>query len=440
MKQSSFRPFTLLLMGQAISLFGSSLTGFALGVWAYHEVGSVTIYSMIALANILPLVLLSPVAGAVVDRISRKQIIIVAQIAAILITATLAFLYWTDVLRPWHIIALVALNSCFNAFVLPTVSATIPLMVPKSDLTRANGMIALAFGLIELITPALAGTIYTHIGMETIFIIDIATFVIGITTLALVRIPQPKFKTHEDAEKAEKESLWQSIAEGWYYLRSEPSLFAMIIFYSAVASTLVAVGIMVQPMILGFSDAQNMGFIMSFAATGVLVGSSLMILLKNIETHMPIILTVTLIVGIGCIFTPIFTTPWMIALGGFVMMCCFPIFDTNNRALFQRKVEATKLGRVIGLRNFALGLSQCIMLIIAGPLADGFFEPAMQEGGFLVPYLADIYGVGPGRGIAVMISLLGCMVTVLVLAAFTVKRIRRIDHLIADADSLVVEA
>ena len=356
-----------------------------------------------------------------------------------MITASLALLYWADALKPWHIIALVALNSCFNAFVLPSVSAIVPLMVSKADLTRANGMIALAFGIIELITPALAGIIYTQVGMQMIFYIDLATFAAGLVALVLVTIPQPKFKTAEEAEKAKSQSLWQSIAEGWHYLRQEPSLLAMIVFYSAIAAILVAIGIMVQPMILGFTNAQNMGIIMSCAATGVLLGSSLMIALKNIQTHMPMILTVTLIVAVGCIVTPIFTTPWVIAVGGFVMMCCFPIFDTNNRALFQRKVEATKIGRVVGLRNFALGIGQSIMLIIAGPVADGVFEPAMQSGGFLVPYFADIYGVGQGRGIAVMISMLGCLMTVLVLIAIAVKRIRCIDSLIDDADSQVGE-
>ena len=437
MSQASFRPFTILLIAQAISLFGSSLTGFALGVWAYKEVGSVTIYSMIALANILPMVLLSPLAGAVVDRVNRKMIIIVAQLAAISITALLTLLYWQEVLEPWHIIALVALNSVFNAFVLPSISATVPLMVHKSDLTRANGLISLSFGLIELTTPALAGIIYTQIGMEMIFFIDIITFVIGISALIFIRIPQPKFKSDADKERAHKESLWQSIVEGWLYLKSEPSMVAMLGFYAAVAATLVAVGIMVQPMMLGFMDAQHMGIIMSGAASGVLLGSILMVALKNIEVHMPIILSVTFIVALGCIFTPMFTVSWQIGIGGFIMMCCFPIFDTNNRALFQRKVEATKLGRIIGLRNFALGISQSIMLIGAGPMADKIFEPAMQEGGFLTPYFAGIYGTGQGRGIAVMISMLGVILAMLVISAFLVRKIRCIDSLIADADSLV---
>lgn len=437
MKQKSLRPFTILLIGQAISLFGSSLTGFALGIWAYREVGSVTIYSMIALANILPIVLLSPLAGAVVDRVSRKKIIVIAQIAAISITGILALLYWYDVLKPWHIIALVALNSVFNAFVLPSVSAIVPLMVPKSSLTRANGMIALAFGLIELTTPAIAGLIFTKIGMQMIFIIDIVTFAVGIFVLLITRIPRLKLSNDDEAEKVEKDSLWQSIVEGWVYLKNEPSLLAMIVFYSAVASMLVAIGIMVQPMILGFTDAQHMGVIMSIAASGVLVGSSVMILLKNVEKHMPAILIVTLVVGIGCIFTPMFTAPWVIAFGGFIMMCCFPIFDANNRALFQRKVDPAKLGRIVGLRNFALGLSQSIMLVFSGPLADRFFEPAMQEGGALAPYFSAFYGVGQGRGVAVMISLLGCIMTVMVLIAFFTRRIRCIDELIEDSDDLI---
>ncbi len=437
MTQASFRPFTILLIAQSISLFGSSLTGFALGIWAYREIGSVTIYSMIALANILPMVLLSPLAGAVVDRMSRKKIIVLAQFAAILITAVLAFLYWFKLLQAWHIIALVALNSIFNAFVLPAISATVPLMVPKDKLVKANGMIALSFGLIELITPALAGAIFTQVGMKMIFIVDIATFVIGVTALILTKVPQPRFNSQEEKTTSEHESIWISIVQGWRYLQSEPSLIAVILFYSAVASTMIAVSIMVQPMILGFTDAQNMGVIMSISASGVLVGSILMIVLKNIKRHMPLILTVTLIVALGCIVTPMFTVPWKIALGGFVMMCCFPIFDTNNRSLFQRKVEASKLGRVIGLRNFALGVSQSVMLICAGPIADKVFEPAMQEGGALVPYFAHIYGVGQGRGVAVLISLLGAVMAVLVLLAFITKRIRRIDLLIKDTEHLI---
>ncbi|HEY9032413.1 MAG TPA: MFS transporter, partial [Pseudomonadales bacterium] len=98
MPPTSIKAFTVLLIAQSFSIFGTSLTGFALGVWVYNEVGSATIYSLIALANGIPIVLFSPLAGAIVDRVNRKKIILAAQLAACLITATLMLLYSVDAL------------------------------------------------------------------------------------------------------------------------------------------------------------------------------------------------------------------------------------------------------------------------------------------------------------------------------------------------------
>ncbi len=433
MSQSpSFRSFTILLTAQAISLFGSTLTGFALGVWAYQEAGaSVTIYAMIALANGLPIVLLSPIAGAAADRWNRKKIIISSQISAILVTAILALLYWLNQLEVWHIIALVAFNSIFSAFVLPTIAATLPLMVPKDSLIRANGMISLAFGTIELAAPAISGSLYIYGGLKTIFLIDILTFMVGLSVIILTYIPQHRSK-NKDIEEAEKEHLWQSVCAGWHYLRSNEGLLSMVIFYSVTASIMLAIAIMIQPMVLAFADAKTLGFIMSFAGSGILFGSIFMIAIKNTNHHMPVIFTAAIVLSLGCIFTPISTTPMILAIGGFLIMCCFPIFDGNNRALFQRKVEPEMLGRVIGLRNFSLGICQCLMVLVAGPFVDYFFEPGMQSGGYLTSLFADIFGEGKGRGIALSISLLGIISIINILIAFSSRKLRNLDTLLDD--------
>ncbi len=429
----------MLLIGQAISLFGSSLTGFALGIWAYEQVGSATIYTIIALANIVPVVLLSPLAGAVADRYNRKTIVLFAQLGAIAITAILTTLYWYKMLTPWHIIALVTLNSICNAFILPTISATIPLMVSKHKLTKANGMIALAFGLIELATPAIAGTLYGQGGMQTLFLLDLATFSIGIGALWITRIPQPQQQAsykaeHADDNEEEPMSLFASIAEGVRYLADQPALIVLVGFFSIMAGLLISAAIMVQPMLLGFAKPEHMGQIMSFAATGMILGAAVMIALSKVNRHMPIILIAGGILGLGCLLVPITTTPWIVAAGGFVIMASFPVIDANVRSIYQRKVDPSKLGRVIGLRNFVLGLTQCVMLLAVGPLADSFYEPAMQADGWMAPLLGDIYGTGQGRGIAVLVSSIGALMLVAVCLASLSRNIRRVDVLLPDVE------
>lgn len=429
MPTRSFKHFSILLAAQAVSIFGTSLTGFALGVWVFKEIGSVTIFFLIALANGIPMVLLSPLAGAVVDRVSRKKVMLSAQVAAFTITGILLLLYSQQLLQPWHIIALVGINSVFLAFVWPAVNATIPLMVPAAKLTRANGMISMAFGMIHLTSPAISGTLYDKAGIQVILLIDLATYVFAFTTVLLMPIPQPS-----GMEKAASRatSIVQSMQEGWRYLIGNASLKYLTLFYSLVAGILISMGVMIQPMLLSITTPQTMGFILSAAGSGVFFGSLLMISLKNVNRHMPIILVATFCAGTACLLTPISKTPWVLALGGFLIMSCFPIFDANNRSLLQRKVDAEMLGRVIGLRNFTLGSARFAMMLVTGLLVDNLLEPSMLQGGSLVPLFGDIFGSGKGRGIALALSLFGSVILLLALLALWMRPLRQLDELLED--------
>lgn len=432
----SLRSFTLLLIAQSISMFGTSLTGFSLGVWVFEEVGSATIYAMIALANAIPLVLLSPIAGAIVDRMNRKIIIISAQLASFAITAALMFLFSIDLLRPWHIIALVALNSVFLAFVLPAVTATVPLMVHKEQLTRANGMIALAAGIIQLVSPAIAGNLYESFGLDTIFTIDLCTYVVALLAVILTFIPQP---CPLETARNKDENILAFLQTGWDYLHANPGLKYAMLFYSAVVSMLLGMGVMIQPMILAFSNASVMGFIMSFAGIGMLFGSIVMIALKDINRHMPMIFAATFVAGTLCTLAPISTTPWILAVSGFFILSCFPIYDANNRALLQRKVHSNMIGRIIGLRNFALGICNALVLLVGGFVTDHIFTPAMQADGWLAPYFSGIYGTGNGRGMALTISILGLTTLGLGVIAWLTNSVRKLDTLLEDIETPVLD-
>lgn len=434
MFHASMRPFLVLLTGQTISLFGSVLTGFALAIWAYQQAESQAFaFGAIAIANSLPIFLLGPIAGAAADRWNRKKIILVSQIAAICITAALTVLYHLKILTLWHIIALVALNSGFTAFVLPTVSATVPLMVPKQFLTRANGLIALAFGIIELASPAISGALYSNFGLKTIFLIDLSTFTIGILAIIFTAIPKaPEKDLH--GHEVKKDSFKETIRIGYQYILQERSILTLMIFFSILAASIRVIGLMVQPMILGFTDAKMLGIIMSSAGSGVLFGSLVLIILKEAKAHMPIIFGVASVIAVACFFTPITQNFWLLGLGGFVVMACFPILDSHCRVLFQRKIDPAILGRVIGFRNFILGIFQTISILSVAWLADHVFEPRMQEGGSLAQWLAPYYNTGAGRGMAVLMSLLGLTLFIILVVSMFNRRLRRIDIDLEDID------
>jgi len=417
-------------------MFGTSLTGFALGVWVFEQVGSTTIFILIALANVIPLVLLSPLAGAVVDRVNRKLVILGSQIASFLVTAALMLLFTMDMLQPWHIIALVALNSVFLAFVLPAITATIPLMVPKEKLIQANGMISLATGIIQLASPAISGFLYHSVGLDTIFTIDLFTYMITLLVIIFTFIPQP---SAIDINKTPRESLLSSLKEGWAFLQAHKGLEYAMLFYSITVSLLLGMSIMIQPMILAFSSAQTLGYIMSTAGMGMVAGSVMMIALTNINRHIPMILIATIIAGSIAMLAPMSTSPWLLAACGFMILCCFPVYDANNRALLQRKVEAHMIGRIMGLRNFALGIGNGIVLVGSGLLSDYVLTPAMKQPGMIKTMMTPLYGSEGGRGIAITISLLGLCTLMVGLAAALTPRIRNLDSTMPDVETAILE-
>src|SRR5690606_37067854 len=125
------RTFLLVWFGQMISLIGSGLTTFGLGVWVYERTGTVSTFAVIAIAAILPAIVISPFAGAIVDRYDRRKVMIISDTCAGLSTVVVALLLFTDNLQIWHIYLSSMVNSATYAFQSPAYSASTTLLVPK---------------------------------------------------------------------------------------------------------------------------------------------------------------------------------------------------------------------------------------------------------------------------------------------------------------------
>jgi MFS transporter, DHA3 family, macrolide efflux protein len=185
------RAFTTIWFGQLVSLIGSSLTTFALGVWAYDQTGSVTLFAFITFMGMLPGILVSPFAGALVDRWDRRWVMIACDTGAALTSLLIAGLLWAGQLAMWQIYVIVGINSILKAFQMPAYTAAITLMIPKDQLARASGMMQFGAGAAQIAAPFLAGILFGLIGLAGIILVDFTTFLIAVSTLLLVRVPSP---------------------------------------------------------------------------------------------------------------------------------------------------------------------------------------------------------------------------------------------------------
>ena len=171
-----FAVFAVVLAGQAVSILGTGLTGFALGVWVFQRTGSATQFALVALALLLPVVLLLPVAGALVDRWDRRWAMIVGDAGSGLCSLGLAALVWSGRLEVWHIWLLCAGSSAFSALQYPAFTAASTLLVPRRHLGRAAGLTQLAIAAAQILAPLLAGALLGRIGLRGVLLVDVLTF------------------------------------------------------------------------------------------------------------------------------------------------------------------------------------------------------------------------------------------------------------------------
>src|SRR5687767_12938618 len=165
--------FTIIWLGQIISLIGTALFSFAIGIWLYQQTGlATTITTMIFFSNI-PRIVLSPFAGALVDRWNRKLTMLLSDLASGITTIMVLVLMWSGSLQIWELYLLMAVSSAFESFQFPAFSSSITLLVEKKHFARTSAMLSLAEEGSRVLAPLLAAALIVVVNLEGIILIDV---------------------------------------------------------------------------------------------------------------------------------------------------------------------------------------------------------------------------------------------------------------------------
>src|SRR3990172_4887852 len=183
--------FTIVWLGQIISVLASAMSQFGLTIFMYEQTESALAMGTMQVFFITPFLLISPIAGVMVDRHNRKLMMMVSDLAAGIATLAVLILQAMGILEIWHLYATSIIYGLGMAFQWPAYSAAISTMVPKEQLGRANGMMSLIEAGPGVIAPLLAGALLPLIQLTGILFFDVATFILAIGALMFVHIPQP---------------------------------------------------------------------------------------------------------------------------------------------------------------------------------------------------------------------------------------------------------
>ena len=442
---SGMRGFTVIWSGQLLSLLGTNMTGFALAIWIFsvtEESFRATAFSLVAFFAFAPLILVSPIAGALVDRYDRRKIMILADLAAGLPTVIVLLLYTSGSLQLWHIFVTGAVSSSFQAFHFPAYSAAVTMMVNKKQYGRASGMLAAAQFFAQIFAPIVAALILTLAGLPAVLMVDIATFLIAISMLLFIHVPKPP--ATEAGEKGIG-SIWKEAAYGFRYIYERPSLLGLQLTFFCVNFITQFSVVLLNPMILTrVGDYQIgqliLGSVLSAGGIGGVAGSIVMSVWGGPKRKVNGVLfgmilqslSGTLLLGIGRGLVV-----WAAAM--FLALFSLPIINGCNQAIWQAKVPPDVQGRAFATRLLIAQISIPTAMLMSGPLADRFFEPSMMPYGNLEPILGWLVGTGPGAGMGLMFAITGILGAIIGFGAYTVRAVRDAEIILPDHDAKPLE-
>jgi DHA3 family macrolide efflux protein-like MFS transporter len=428
--------FAIVWFGQLVSLIGTNMTGFALTIWAYEITGKATALALVGFFFVTPMLLFSPLAGAIVDRSNRKLMMMVSDLASGVATIGILILYVMGGLQIWHLYIAAVIQGIFQTFQWPAYSAAISTMVPKEQYGRANGMMSLAESGPNIFAPLLAGALLGVIGLGGILIIDIVTFVFAIGALTLVFIPQPR---HTEEGQKGKGSIWKEAAYGFHYILARPSLMGLQIVF-LLGNFFVGIPFAIMaPMILARTGNNEMifGSVSSAGAIGGVIGGLVMSAWGGTKRRVHGVLAGWAISSLsGIVLMGLGRSLPIWALAAFFNAFFVPFINGSNQAIWQAKVAPDIQGRVFSIRRLIAWFVNPLSMLIAGPLADLALEPAMQEGGSLAGSLGRLVGVGPGAGMALIFVVCGALAALVGLGGYAFRVVRDAEALLPDHDTL----
>jgi MFS family permease len=338
------RNFQLYFGGQLISNIGTWMQIIAQG-WVVYQIGhSELTLGLVAFASAIPVLGISPWGGVIVDRMSRRKLLMMTQTGAMLLAFALAALTFVGVTKEWHVIVLAALLGVVNAFDAPARQAFVPEMVGKKDLPNAIALTSIMFNSARVIGPAIAGLMLAAVGAAWCFTFNGISFFAVLIGLWLMKLPPHRRVQHTT-------SPWQQLVGGVKYAANNREISGLILL-SLVFSIF---GISYSTILPAFvqntlhQGAMAYGWLNAATGLGAVTGAFLLAhrvshgrrgqLLVVTNIAFPLIL-------IAFAFTTIYPLSLLLAYGlgvGFMVQ-----FTTLN-TLLQTRVEDEFRGRVMGL-------------------------------------------------------------------------------------------
>lgn len=417
-----YSKFLMIWVGQFISIIGTGLTIFALGVYIYQQTNTATSYAFVLVCVFLPPFLLKPYGGILADRYDRRLMMILGDLGATFGLLFIFFFMWKGSILLWQIYLGISISSIFTAFQEPAYKALVTDLVPEEKYAKASGLMQLATSAQYLISPFLAGILLTLIEVEYIFLIDISTLIISSTIVIVIRKSLGSIRHIRS-----QQNFINEFKEGIAGFIKNKGVVNLVLTVTAILFFVGLLQALLVPMLLNLTKIDVVGIVQSVSASGMIIGSLFIGLFGSNSKYVKMLSISLFIAGIFFANIGLSTNIIFITAAGFLFFAALPFINTSIEVLIRKNIDNTIQGRVWSIVSMVTYLGSIIAFATAGFLADKIFTPLLEENGLLADSIGGIVGVGNGRGIALMFILSGIMISVLAIKIHRNQRIKSLD-------------
>lgn len=350
-------------------MFGSTVVGFALAWYLARETGSATILSTAMMVNFIPMIVLGPFIGPLIDRWNHKRILVFSDLITALLTLVLVVLFYTETIQIWHIYVIMAGRATGEAFHFPTLRASVPMIVPEKNLVRVNGLFATQRGMISIVAPLTGAFLIEALEMQWVLSVDIITATIAIGCLIPLTIPQPASST-----TPVKPNYFADMRQGFHYIASWRGLSYLVILSALINLLAAPVNALLPLFVRNYlgGEVLRLGWLQTALGVGVIAGGFILGAWGGFKRRTITSFTSFLIWSITIILFG-FTTESLFCLALALMLISGVSNAMGNApfgAIFQSVIAKDMQGRFHSLYTSLITTMVPIGLVIAGPLSD----------------------------------------------------------------------
>ncbi|MFI9559540.1 amino acid adenylation domain-containing protein [Nonomuraea endophytica] len=425
--EPSVRRFLAVALAQMATITGATITEFAIPIWIYLTTGRLAQMALMTVLAVIPGVLAAPLVGAIVDRSSRRAVMLAASVAGLAIQSAAAVLLFTGQLDTWTLYPLLTLLSVALAFQRVAYASAIPQLVPKRYLGHANGVAQMTAGMAQFVAPLMAVGLMSVVGLGGILIADIVGYLVAATVLVLMRFPATL--AHQ-----RRETVGAEIRAGFRLSIGNRDFRAMVTFFALLAIVLSPVFMLYSPLVLSFAGLPEVGTVALCGGAGAVAGGLCMSLWGGPRRRRMIgMLLLTLVIAVSCVIVGLTRSLVLIGIGAFGVSLGLALVNGVYATIVQVKVPQRYHGRVFALNQMVAWSTIPLGVGVLTPFAERALEPLMLPGGALADTVGAVLGTGPGRGVALIYVIFGLLIALLVAGALRTRVLARFDDHVPDA-------